>query len=32
MKEENTDESYIGLICKGEFNAIRDFKNGELFT
>ena len=31
MKEENTDESYIGLICNGEFNAIRDFKIGELF-
>jgi hypothetical protein len=31
MKEENTDESYIGLICNGEFNAIHDFKIGELF-
>ena len=31
MKEDNTDESYIGLICNGEFNAIRDFKIGELF-
>lgn len=28
---ENTDESYIGLICNGEFNAIKDFKIGELF-
>ncbi len=31
MKEELTDESYIGLICNGEFNAIHDFKIGELF-
>lgn len=31
MKEDNTDESYIGLICNGEFNAIHDFKIGELF-
>lgn len=31
MKAENTDENYIGLICNGEFNAIRDFKIGELF-
>lgn len=29
--KENTDESYIGLICNGEFNAIKDFKIGELF-
>lgn len=28
---ENTDENYIGLICNGEFNAIKDFKIGELF-
>lgn len=28
---ENTDESYIGLICNGEFNSIKDFKIGELF-
>lgn len=26
-----TDESYIALICNGEFNAIPDFKIGELF-
>ncbi len=31
MKEDNTDEIYIGLICNGEFNAIHDFKIGELF-
>ena len=29
--ESITDESYIGLICNGEFNAIPDFKIGELF-
>ncbi len=29
--ENITDESYIGLICNGEFNAIPDFKIGELF-
>lgn len=28
---ENTDESYIGLICNGEFDSIKDFKIGELF-
>lgn len=26
-----TDENYIALICNGEFNAIPDFKIGELF-
>lgn len=26
-----TDENYIGLICNGEFNAIPNFKIGELF-
>ena len=31
MKEDITDESFIGLICNGEFNAIPDFKIGELF-
>ena len=29
--ENITDEKYIGLICNGEFNAIPDFKIGELF-
>ena len=29
--ENITDENYIGLICNGEFNAIPDFKIGELF-
>ena len=29
--ENVTDEKYIGLICNGEFNAIPDFKIGELF-
>lgn len=29
--ENITDESYIALICNGEFNAIPDFKIGELF-
>lgn len=29
--ENISDESYIGLICNGEFNAIPDFKIGELF-
>ena len=29
--ESITDENYIGLICNGEFNAIPDFKIGELF-
>ena len=29
--ENITDEKYIGLICSGEFNAIPDFKIGELF-
>ena len=29
--ENVTDENYIGLICNGEFNAIPDFKIGELF-
>ena len=31
MNENITDEKYIGLICNGEFNAIPDFKIGELF-
>lgn len=31
MEEKITDENYIGLICNGEFNAIPDFKIGELF-
>lgn len=31
MREDITDEGYIGLICNGEFNAIHDFKIGELF-
>ncbi len=31
MMENVTDEKYIGLICNGEFNAIPDFKIGELF-
>lgn len=31
MNENITDENYIGLICNGEFNAIPDFKIGELF-
>lgn len=29
--ENITDENYISLICNGEFNAIPDFKIGELF-
>lgn len=29
--ENITDESYIALICNGEFDAIPDFKIGELF-
>ena len=29
--ENITDENYIGLICNGEFNAIPNFKIGELF-
>lgn len=29
--ENVTDENYISLICNGEFNAIPDFKIGELF-
>ena len=29
--ENISDEKYIGLICNGEFNAIPDFKIGELF-
>lgn len=29
--ENITDEKYIGLICNGEFNAIPNFKIGELF-
>ena len=29
--ENITDDKYIGLICNGEFNAIPDFKIGELF-
>ena len=29
--ENVTDEKYIGLICNGEFNAIPNFKIGELF-
>ena len=29
--ENVTAESYIGLICNGEFNAIPNFKIGELF-
>ena len=29
--ENTTDDKYIGLICNGEFNAIPDFKIGELF-
>lgn len=29
--ENILDENYIGLICNGEFNAIPDFKIGELF-
>lgn len=29
--ENITDENYIGLICNGEFNAVPDFKIGELF-
>ena len=29
--ENITDENYIALICNGEFNAIPDFKIGELF-
>lgn len=29
--ENMTDENFIGLICNGEFNAIPDFKIGELF-
>lgn len=29
--ENVTDESYIALICNGEFNAIPNFKIGELF-
>lgn len=29
--ENVTDENYIALICNGEFNAIPDFKIGELF-
>lgn len=29
--ENVTDEKYISLICNGEFNAIPDFKIGELF-
>ena len=28
--ENITDDKYIGLICNGEFNAIPDFKIGEL--
>lgn len=31
MSENITDENYISLICNGEFNAIPDFKIGELF-
>lgn len=31
MNENVTDETYISLICNGEFNAIPDFKIGELF-
>ena len=31
MNENVTDEKYISLICNGEFNAIPDFKIGELF-
>ena len=31
MNENVTDDKYIGLICNGEFNAIPDFKIGELF-
>ena len=29
--ENITDDKYISLICNGEFNAIPDFKIGELF-
>ena len=29
--EQITDDQYISLICNGEFNAIPDFKIGELF-
>ena len=29
--ENVADEKYIELICNGEFNAIPDFKIGELF-
>ena len=29
--ENITDDKYIGLVCTGEFNAIPDFKIGELF-
>lgn len=29
--ENVKDEKYIALICNGEFNAIPDFKIGELF-
>lgn len=29
--ENITDDKYIALICNGEFNAIPDFKIGELF-
>ncbi len=29
--ENVADEKYISLICNGEFNAIPDFKIGELF-
>ena len=29
--ENITDDKYIGLICNGEFNAIPNFKIGELF-
>jgi hypothetical protein len=29
--ENIADEEYISLICNGEFNAIPDFKIGELF-
>ncbi len=31
MNEEVTDDKYISLICNGEFDAIPDFKIGELF-
>lgn len=31
MNENIADDNYISLICNGEFNAIPDFKIGELF-